>query len=498
MKKKFCVIMAVIVILGAMLTSLAGCSGPSFVTQKISSFEDLQKGYSGEVGPFNGYCIKLTDDIDCNFETISPLMLGLKFDGQGHTIKNAVVVSDKSYSSFFGEETKYIQNVTLENITVKGNGHCDAIVSAFDCVEISDVHVKSSKLTAAQTVRDARWACFAGGIYGGITDVTHNASMACVISNCTVEDTEIKVEKYAGSKSNYADIFVGGIAGWCSKITGCSVTNSSISAESSDMACTPFVGGVVGAISGNIENTSSTGNKIFASNNWYKDNIMHIYDTGSVYCAGIAARVSPVAVGEAKQVSVGNINYCYSDGNEITAECCGNIYLGGLLGYINQAGVAQCYARSNQLIMDAYKSGNKDDEIKRRCGGLIAYSASNMITSCFVYNDGGFFEYSFTKYANNSKVAGFVAAFGEAVVSKCATFNAEEKINAPTQDEFCPVRIDNMNSCYVSGTEFGNACGCETLDEDFWNSPNSLKSKLGLSSGYWKFDDGVPYLSFAD
>ncbi len=492
MKKKLLALnVAVILLCIAFAACLSGCDGFGMLWKNVSTYEELIARYFWNDD--GGYSVKLTADIDCEFATITPLLLGKTFDGQGHTIKNAVVKAEYGYASFFHEITQTIKNVTFENITVQGAGQCDAIVAAAGCKEISNVHVKNSKLTATQTIRDARYACFIGGIFGGTRDGWEDDSLIdCVITDCTVENTEIVLNECKSDKINQAEIFIGGIAGGCSKISGCRVENCNISAVSSDMWCTPFVGGVVGTVSGGVENTGSVNNVLTATALYYKKEMFSMYSTSTAYCGGIAARVLPV-----KNEKIYGINCCFAEDNEITAQSTGSVYAGGLLGYITKLGVNQCYAKSNSIIMDNFISGNKDDDIQRRCGGLIGSAVNNSVTSCFVYNDKGLFEYTFPTFKNGSKAAGLVAGIGNITVSKCATFNAEEQINSSTTDEFCPAEIENLTNCYVSSIQFGNACGCETLDEDFWNSPNSLKSKLALTNGYWKFDNGIPYFDFS-
>lgn len=495
MKKKFfSLFVAAAVLCAAFAGLLTGCDGFGVFWENVSTYEELIAGY-------HSHSVRLKNDIDCEFATINPLYLGKTFDGNGYTIKNAVINADNGYASFVAD-SECIKNVTFENITVKGSGRCDAVVAAKDCKEISNVHVKNCKITATQTIRDARYSCFMGAIYGGTTDLySHDEDeyapiIDCVISDCTVENTEMILNEYKGEKINQANIYMGGIAGACSEITGSRVENCTLTAESSHMYCTPYVGGVVGTVSGGVENTCAINNKLTAKALYFVKEVLSFYTTSTAYSGGIAARAYPAETNYILDEIIG-VNTCFAEGNEITVKSTGDVYAGGLLGYVTQIGVNQCYAKSNKIIMDNYKTGNKDDDIKRRCGGLIGSSGSNSIVSCFVYNDEGLSEYTFPTIKGLSKVSGFVAGFGNLTVNYCATFNADEKINAPTMDEFCSSKIDNLTNCYVSSTQFGNACGCETLDENFWDSPNSIKSKLLLSSQYWKFDNGIPYLDFS-
>ena len=359
MKKKLLALnVAVILVCITFAVCLSGCDGFGMLWKNVSTYEELIARYSWNKD--SGYSVKLTADIDCEFATVTPLLLGKTFDGQGHTIKNAVVKAENGYASFFNEVTQTIKNVTFENITVQGAGQCDAIVAAAGCKEISNVHVKNSKLTATQSVRNALYACFVGGIFGGTREDYNDGLIDCVITDCTVENTEIVLNKYNSEKLNQADIFIGGIAGGCSKISGCRVENCNISAVSSDMKCIPFVGGVVGTVSGGVENSGSVNNVLTATALYYQKGAFSMYSTSTAYCGGIAARVLPV-----KNENIYGINCCFAEDNEITAQSTGSVYAGGLLGYITKLGVNQCYAKSNSIIMDDFKSGNKDDDIQR-------------------------------------------------------------------------------------------------------------------------------------
>ena len=138
MKKKFACIFAVAVALSGVIAGcLSGCDGFGTAWKSVSTYEELVAGYSWNSTDGYGYSVKLKNDIDCEFATISPLLLGKTFDGNGYTIKNAVVKPDNGYASFF-KGNDCIKNVTLENITVQGGGRCDAIVASSGCSEISN------------------------------------------------------------------------------------------------------------------------------------------------------------------------------------------------------------------------------------------------------------------------------------------------------------------------------------------------------------------------
>lgn len=486
MKKVLCAVIAAALVLGVGCVVFAGCDGFGTIWKNVSTFEELTKGYSGSAE--YGTSVRLTADIDCEFQTVSPLLLGKSFDGQGHTIKNAVVSSSEYnglHSSFFELGTNSIKNLTLENITVNGSGRCDAIVIASDCSEIVNVHVKNCKIIANQSIRDARFGCYMGGIYGGDEfDETLSADLLsptiCKITDCSAENLSLKLGKYTGSKVNQSDIRMGGIAGDCRNITNCYAKDCTFTAESSDTACIPYVGGVVGIAQGDLENC-------YSSNNEFSVN-----GRGYVICGGLAGFTGQFDT-DGKAVS-SSVKYCYADGNEITTDS-KSAYVGGALGLVRKSAISQCCASNNDISLN----GSADKDAKRRVGGFAGALNSNSTLSCFAYNDALLIDSGNNLSKSNSCIAGFVGSVNDsAQFAKCASYVKDGGIEAPAMDEFCASVINDIADCFVSSLTFGNACSCETLDESFWNSPNAIKRNLGLLSSYWKFDKGIPYLDFAD
>ncbi len=461
-----------------------------FNKTKVSTLEELLNA--------RGYAV-LTNDIDCGYETIDSINCD-SFDGQGYTIKNAVVSSpnqDYYTASLFNASS--VQNLFLENITVKvENALGVGIVSGGNTSYISNVHITNSSIQSkgqmvhGHSLGRAVQECYVGGIYGGIYRETNHGGIVknldCVIKNCSVDNLTIEVSGYDGSKANYEDIYIGGIAGACNNITDCSVTNTTISATATGIYNNPHVGGIVGYSEGKIENSFSKDNSLTANANYYSKGAFSLYSTSCLYLGGI--------VGSLKE-SGAEINYCYSESNNLNANCSGDIYAGGLIGNADKAAVNQCYSKNSYIAMANYAEGNKNSVI-RRTGGLIGSSKNNSVTSCFAYNDNKLIELSSGfKNTSDSKIAGLIADVDSCSVMYCASFNKE--LVSTTTDEFIPSSISGLKDCFIFNDKFGNINHCGIESEEFWFMPNTIKNSLNLLGTNWQFSTSeIPYLDFND
>lgn len=479
---------------GCIPSCFSGCSSSdedaekNIVYNEVSSLEELLKGGN----------MKLTCDIDCEYETIEGIS-SAHFDGQGYTIKNCVITCStyNGTPSFFKRGASSIKNVTLENITVKStNTLSTAIVINADCDLIENVHVKDSKLSGGQAVYGSGLGksvqdCYIDVIYGGYYPSSKNNSptkdFSCDINNCSVENTNIEVNGYKSS-SNSANMYVGGIAGGCNSISNCSVKNCKITTTAADIYNYPYVGGLVGYSEGSIEYSYADNNVLISEAHYYQASLMAGYSSSTVYVGGLAAYIK----------GSGQIKYCYAQNNTMIAYSTGDAYAGGLVGYLDRASVNQSYAKHNPIELQGYsKDANSLSSVLRRAGGLIGSANNSAITSCFAYNDSTLCEQNIgdLKYSTDSKIAGLIAGLDSISVTYCATYNLD--IVSSTKDEFIPYALDNLNSCYVSSADFGNANNCELVDNAFWNSPDTVKSSLNLMGYYWQLNSGeLPSLVF--
>ncbi|MBE6640745.1 MAG: hypothetical protein E7619_04085 [Ruminococcaceae bacterium] len=128
------------------------------------------------------WTVELTADIDFGGAQIAPIDLGKRsvFDGQDHTIKNAVIVTDPATTNeaglFIGNDCGF-KNLKLDNIQVTGSnvGNSTAGVLSGSCNKvIENVTVTNSSVTGGK---------YTGGVVGyGYTDVLN-----CTLTNVTVK-----------------------------------------------------------------------------------------------------------------------------------------------------------------------------------------------------------------------------------------------------------------------------------------------------------------------
>ena len=256
---------------------------------------------------YAGYTIKLTKNLDLNGIEWTPI--GTKgtsnvfkgtFDGDGRTIKN-LKISSGDCVAFFGA----VENATVKNLTVEGNGNgknAAGIVARVvggatieNCVNratinasdkaagivmyaqgssssnqygplSSDCVIKNCKNYGAVNANKIA----AGGIYGwsgdesgklkitdcennGVVTATNTAQAGGIAGNCRV----ITVENCANNGTVTSAANAGGIVGKndtkASTITSCKNTATVVGAEYK-------TGGIAGTFIGEIKNSSTTGN----------------------------------------------------------------------------------------------------------------------------------------------------------------------------------------------------------------------------------------------
>ena len=195
------------------------------------------------------WSIVLAADIDFDGAQIQPIDLGKRvtFDGQGHTIKNAVIVTDattKNNAGLFAARDCGVKNLKLDNINVIGSNvgdSCVGVLSGTCHKAIDNVTITNSSAYGGK---------YTGAVIGsGYTNIT----------NCTIENVTVK----GGYK-------LGGIIGYiCAEnvdghnVTGNTLTNCTVDGIGDGI----FAGGktqyIVGKVVGNYNcNGDCTNNTI--------------------------------------------------------------------------------------------------------------------------------------------------------------------------------------------------------------------------------------------
>ncbi len=169
----------------------------------VSSAEELalfaSQVETGSAGIYNGYTLKLTNNIDLEGIKWKPMdfwgkCIGLTFDGQNHTISN-LFVADKATSATRGYGAGFIGNasgaITIKDVTFDHadvciqksrwyNGNVVGIVMAYSYgnVEFNNVNVTNSEV----------WGY---GKIGAILGMAADPSGTTTFSGCRVENTTI-------------------------------------------------------------------------------------------------------------------------------------------------------------------------------------------------------------------------------------------------------------------------------------------------------------------
>ncbi|MCH5164262.1 MAG: hypothetical protein J1F36_04520 [Clostridiales bacterium] len=471
--------------------AFTGCGITTIFAKKISNFDELMSA-SGDV--------ILTADIDCNFQTISTRKFST-FDGQGHKIKNFVLTASGSTNdgAFFSPSTSLIKNVTFEGVTISGEKVLAlSIVKIGGGGKIENVHVRNSTITATQS---NYYPCYVGGIYSGAYNAgthksfvgtlgDHDTSYGAIIENCSAENITIEITGYSNFSGTSYEIFAGAIAAACNTVNGCYSKDCSITATSQSIYSYPYVGGIVGYTQGSITNSYAEDNELIASATYYSKGAFSYYSTSKAYIGGIVGCTAP------KDSSINTkVQYCYSEGNNITAKSTGDLFAGGIAGRVNKIQVSQCYANDNIFTATSYADGNANN-VSRNLGGLIGYAGSSSIASSFTYNNQITENCTITK-TNDSRAGGLIIASDDTSVNCCGTFN--NKMSCPQTDELCPRTITGIFDCIVTSEQNGNVNGCEVVSEDFWMTEDSIKNKLKLGGSYWRYSStNPPKLDFSN
>lgn len=461
---------------------LTSCDGLFETTKKVSTFEELMKVTREDN-------VVLTNDIDCNFQTITTRACK-SFEGNGYTIKNFVLSASglKDETAFFASYTKTIKNVVFEGATINGDQVMSlAVVKSCGGGLIENVHIKNCTLSATQSNKKR---CNVGGIYAGVTASggVYNDSFDAEIKNCSAENVEIKIEGYSKKDFVTGDLFAGAIAAQCNTITDSFASNCELSVISYNHLIMPYVGGLVGYTQGTITNSYAISNKITAEDTYYNPAAFSYYSTATVYAGGLIG-----CADKHSNLDKTNIQYCYSEGNDITVKSTGSIYAGGLVGNAIKKQISQSYAKNNIISGDKYVEGNQND-VERYYGGLVGRIKNSSINSSFTYNN-KLEERSNVSKNNNSVLGGLVSLIEGTAINYCGTYKNE--IYGPQTDEFCYNTSSSIYDCVVTSETFGNKNNCSLVAEDFWYTEDLIKNTLKLGGPYWEYSPtDLPTLVF--
>lgn len=227
-----------------------GNSRSPYLISNASQFKTFADSVNNGSDKYVDSYIKLTADIDFNGEAITPVALSEancftgEFDGDGHTISNFKIVSEKAIVGLFG----YTATATVKNLNVKTDISYEITVKTSSVIFGGVVAYNigsdiincsfSGNANIINTVNDENVIVFLGGISGFMQG--YNPDYTATISYCKVEGSL----KSTGAYPVYA---IGGVAAaihGASVQTPASIYNSSFSGDISGK--TQNAGGIVG------------------------------------------------------------------------------------------------------------------------------------------------------------------------------------------------------------------------------------------------------------
>lgn len=242
-------------------------------TINIDSYESLNKVFSSN--KYLNYEINITDDIDCNNHSITPL--GTKnnaftgiFNGNKHTISNLEIkVNPDTHPDFgfFGyTDLANINNVVFDNVSLNIDGidssksisSCGLLAGTINSSIIKNIEIKDScsfDLTNAYINNSIS----SGGLIGKATNSSHisNISSHLIFTTNFIE------------QQNPADLYIGGIVG---QIENSDIQNTCSNSQvhsslknNSYSSPNVFIGGICGIIKLDISsNISNIKNNFFS------------------------------------------------------------------------------------------------------------------------------------------------------------------------------------------------------------------------------------------
>lgn len=330
---------------------------------------------------------RLENDIDMSSYRFSPIgadwnhQFAGVFDGNNHTIKNLKVnTGEAGYAGLFGkcDTISVIKNLKFENPVVETSGYYAAAVAAWSLGTIENCHVTNATITNT-----------------GKTGAAAITAIGNIVKNSTVEKaTIIGVGGYAA-----------GIAGQLNTL----ITNSyaiNVSIRAGGLSDQSPAGGVVGSLyMGKAENCyfSGTVDGTLRSNLTiggvagvcYKGEVNKCFSAGSVYGYNSGALVGGV-VG----ALFGDLSNCYSNGRviSVSSKFCGGI-VGKLDAYTDsnnktlQSSVKNCYS-ANYVDAETYQY--KKETERREVFGTIVEGTTPVIEN--VYFDNQIVNFKSTEY----------------------------------------------------------------------------------------------------
>lgn len=407
--------------------------------------------FPSQMGTSTTTYVKLVDDVDLNNEawtplnTADPYSKGINFDGNGKTILK--LSSSAKYASFAGVLYGAVYDVTFNSATITSSDDKAGVVAGYLGTGTGEIKANCQRVTVINSVVSNTSNQYTGGIAG----IAKNLSAA--IDDCHVINTTV-----SGKGGDKQDARVGGLLGLLDQDLTC----SNCTAENVTVTGSVNIGGLIGVAYGRVEKCSSSGT-VSSTNTTSK------YDIG---LGGLAGYLDAGTVTEcSSSVSI----------NQTT----GARSIGGLIGTMKTATLEKSYSIGN--VSATY----------RNVGGLIGlvtntsgkssisdcYSTGNVTGAAFVGGLIGLYEkgtaeisrcFATGEVSGTFGLGGLIGEVGKDAISiqDCAAWNSSVTASS--------IGAANFSSGAVVGVTFPTA----TITNSFRMPGMKLKAYWGTETGY--------------
>ena len=382
-----------------------------------------------------------------------------EFDGNGYTISNLKITTGREYVGLFGYNNGVIQNLGVENFTVKVSGgtvYAGGLVGRNDGGSITNSY-------ATGDVSATSYYAYAGGLVGRNDGDITNAYATGEVS-ATFTDS-----------SAYA----GGLVGFNSGSITNAYATGKVSATSTDFSA--YAGGLVGRNDGDITNAYATGevSATSTSTSFYAGSsadagglvgrndgdITNAYATSNVSATGSSAYAGGL-VGS----NSGGITNSYATG-EVSATSTDSVaYAGGLVGGNYSGSITNSYATGDVSANDSSSSAYAGGLVGRNDGGSILNSYATGDVSATASSSGDY------AYAG-----GLVGYYNGGDITNCYRYSGQTFYRKQGSDTYS-----------TASNTLGTAVSLENFKSPSWVYENLWTAETEI----WDFSNGYPTLDY--
>ncbi len=317
--------------------------------------------------------INLTDDIDCNGQTVEPLFQDDSFrgelNGNGHTIKNFVIdKADEAYVGLIAEtRSATIRNLNLNTVQINGGADVGTVIGyAYESLSLENVHVKDSSVNAV-----GEWGTYyIGGLVG----------------EAYVQDSSFTNLSFEGIINAQSGWNVGGLFGVISAQGEVIIeqvyadATITISGEGND------IGGLIGEFEAGGYDTDTLAT-LRNAYSWSTITITNPEDAEYDNVGGLIGRLDSEEEGYEASILLQNV---YSKGSVQ-----GNYDVGGLIGSIDSADV-NAYTIENSFTMSPVEMFGEDESV----GAIVGEPSTGQDNPDYLVLTDVYFDQTRTGYEN--------------------------------------------------------------------------------------------------